>query len=260
MRMPKFREQIENNLPVFFLTTLVIGFASEFGAYRAIQEASNVVPVRQADLDQLKKEAGAAKLYDQHPNTGADVASTITNATAALPAQSTNRLVGTAAQSGAPQSLPTRSEEETYDPSRSEPKASENRIGSVSQDVPITDLPLLQGRILSRSDSIVFGERVPKALFFPSTTIAVRTARKYKRLRMSVGIQDNTEVIGSKHFWIYDHSDQLLFEGYARVAHPPVRVDIDISDCDSIRMTALDWSSQDTHEYVRWVDVTFVAK
>jgi hypothetical protein len=55
--MTTLRERIENNLPVFFLATLATGFAAGFATYRAIQEASNIVTIRRADLEQLKRDA-----------------------------------------------------------------------------------------------------------------------------------------------------------------------------------------------------------
>lgn len=65
--MPTFRERIENNLPVFFLATLATGFAAGFASYRAIQEAGNVVQIRQSDLDRLKREAVAGPATDSLP-------------------------------------------------------------------------------------------------------------------------------------------------------------------------------------------------
>lgn len=60
--MPTLRERLENNLPLFFLATLATGFAAGFGALRAIQEASDSVPVPRAVYEQLRRDADVGKL------------------------------------------------------------------------------------------------------------------------------------------------------------------------------------------------------
>lgn len=128
-----------------------------------------------------------------------------------------------------------------------------------TQHVAITDLPILEGRITRKADSVVFGEKYREAFYLSEEKIAVRTAKSYARLVMSVGIQDNEEGRGSKHFWVRDESDEILFEGYARAGYAPVNVDIDISGADRIAFSSVDYNSE-PREFVRWLNINFVRK
>jgi hypothetical protein len=127
------------------------------------------------------------------------------------------------------------------------------------RQVSITDLPVLEGRITRKADSTVFGEKYRDAFFLSEETIAVRTAKSYARLVMSVGIQDNAEARGSKHFWVRDERDEILFEGHARAGYAPVSVDIDISGADRISFSSVDYNGE-PRDFVRWLNINFVRK
>lgn len=78
--MPTLRERIENDLPVFFLATLVTGFVGGFAAYRGIQEASNVVQIRRSDFEQLTREAETGRRRLSSPSSSPQSSGTTTDA------------------------------------------------------------------------------------------------------------------------------------------------------------------------------------
>ncbi len=125
--------------------------------------------------------------------------------------------------------------------------------------VPVTALPILEGRISRKPKAVVFGEAQADAYFFDTEKLVVRTAKLYSRLLMTVGVEDNSEGAGSKRFWIREERDRLLFEGRARVGYPPAEVDIDISNCDRLELNAVDYNGE-RPDLLRWINVRFIPK
>lgn len=128
--------------------------------------------------------------------------------------------------------------------------------GGKSKTVSWKELPLVKGKIIPRPDTAVFGEKYQNSLSFLDDIIVFRTAKKYGKLIMKIGIQDNAEARGNKHFIIKDEN-RVLFEGDVNPNRRPVEVEIDISDSDVIGFTHDNYNGA-TQEFVRYMDVTFV--
>jgi len=131
-------------------------------------------------------------------------------------------------------------------------KAADNQPKTISW----AEVPLVKGKIIPRPDTVVFGEKYPNSLSFLDDIIGFRTAKKYSKLIMKIGIQDNAEARGNKHFIIKDEN-RVLFEGDVVPNRRPVEVEIDISDSDLIGFTHDNYNGG-TQEFVRYMDVTFV--
>jgi hypothetical protein len=52
-----FRQKVEENVIIFLLSMLVVGFGAGFGAYRAIIEASNETMIPKTRKDELETSA-----------------------------------------------------------------------------------------------------------------------------------------------------------------------------------------------------------
>lgn len=129
-------------------------------------------------------------------------------------------------------------------------------IKNQSYSVSFGDVPVVKGKTVRRADTAVFGENYPDSIFLPDENVEFRTARKYKKLIMQVGVQDNPEAQGSKRFRIYDENG-TLFENNALVNRRPVPVEIDISNSDLIGFSNYDQNSQ-PRDFVRYLNVKFV--
>ena len=105
----------------------------------------------------------------------------------------------------------------------------------------------------------MFGETNSATYFFDTEKLVLRTSKRYSRMLLAVGVEDNPEGEGSKHFWIRDEGDRLLAEGYARAGYRTAEVDIDIGNCDRIELNALDYNGQ-RPDLLRWINVRFIPR
>lgn len=133
-------------------------------------------------------------------------------------------------------------------------KSTNNQTDPVSW----SKMPLVKGKIIPKPSTVIFGEKYSDAIYLPEEIAGFRTEKKYKKLIMQVGVQDNSEATGSKHFWIKDENG-ILYESDARVNRRPVEVEIDISNSDVIGLMNSDSNGQ-THEFVRYLNIVFVPK
>jgi tetratricopeptide (TPR) repeat protein len=122
----------------------------------------------------------------------------------------------------------------------------------------LASVPLVKGKVIPKPNTTVFGENYSDSIYLPEEAATFRTAKNFKKLIMKVGVQDNSDARGFKHFWIKDENG-ILFEGDAMVNRRPVTVEIDISNSDVIGFTNYDFNGQPP-EFIRYINVTFVPK
>lgn len=118
------------------------------------------------------------------------------------------------------------------------------------------EMPVIKGKVIRKPDTTVFGESYPDSIYLPDEIVGFRLAKKYKRLVMKVGVRDNGEARGGKHFRVINENG-ILYEDDTRPNRRPVTVDIDISDSDVIAFTNDDPNGQ-PRDFVRYIDITFV--
>lgn len=126
------------------------------------------------------------------------------------------------------------------------------------KEVSWKDMPLVKRKALPRTGTIVFGEKYPDSIYAPEGVIAFRTAQKYSKLIMKVGVQDNENAIGFRHLEIKNES-RTLFEVDVLPNRRPKIIEIDISDCDLVGFVLSGFNGE-TNELIRYMDIRFIPK
>lgn len=127
-----------------------------------------------------------------------------------------------------------------------------------SNSVSFADVPLVKGKIIRRPDTGVFGEKYPNSISFLDEVITFRTAKKYSKLIMKVGIQDNIEARGGKKFRIANENG-IIREVEVKPNYRPIEIEVDISESDVIGFSNENYYGE-SQEFMRYMNVIFVPK
>lgn len=138
------------------------------------------------------------------------------------------------------------------------PLSLNNQVVSDVKGANWAEMPLVKGKVFPKLNTVVFGEKYKNSIYLSEEEATFRTSKKYKKLIMMVGVQDNGDARGHKHFWIKDENGTLS-EGDVLPNRRPVLVEVDISDSDLISFSNYD-ANGDTSEFIRYINIIFVPK
>lgn len=159
------------------------------------------------------------------------------------------------------QQRPRRSEDQTIgDPILALALPARGHSSSLNEQVPLQRLEIAEGTYQSVPGTAVRGVKYDDALYFERERVVIRLRKKFKRLTGLVGIDDRSNGYGKKHFAVISHPGGIpLFDGDANPKANPVQIDVDVSEADSIELTAVDYNGA-TPVFVRWIELKATPK